>query len=339
MQKPTLFIGSSKEAKPIVKDIHVRLEETASIQTWYHDTFFLGEHAIESLRRQILQADYALLIATPDDPVTVRDQPGFTARDNVLFELGMFMGTLGPRRSFYLIVSDHRGGQKRDVNIPSDLAGITRLQVTRTDDGSSYNSDLGAACVRLEGAIARGQNNLELSLLPSTPLAIGYFSNFVLQVCKTLINKADLKVGEAVHDCRNDSYDFHIVLPDRGIDSGHEGFSKFTRTRQLQPIEVASETSPRRFPFFVDSQLYQDPATGKTRVRLYDCPTTLLAAREAIQLASSRGTTQDEIEAMERREVQNFDRTLRRLLKEPSAANFCENIKLVYANALPAKDV
>jgi hypothetical protein len=337
MPKPTLFIGSSTEAKPIVKDIHTRLQDTATIRTWYHDTFFPGEHPLDALRREILQADYALLVVTPDDSIIKRDQPGFTARDNILFELGMFMGALGPRRSFYFVVADHRHGQARDVNVPSDLAGITRLQVTRTDDDSAYNSDVGAECVRLEAAIARGQNNLELSLLPSTSLAIGYFSNFVLQVCKTLINKSDLMVGDTIHDCRDDSFDFHIVLPDKGIDSGHEGFSKFTRTHQLSPIVVKSDTSPRTFPFFVDSQLYQDSKTGKTRVRLYDCPTTLLAAREAIQLAFSRGTTQDELDAMERREVANFDRTLRRLLREPSAANFYNNIKLVYANTLPTK--
>lgn len=337
MQKPTLFIGSSNEAKSIAKDIHTRLQDTAIIRTWYHDTFFPGEHPLDALKREILQADYALLVVTPDDSVIRRNQPGFTARDNILFELGMFMGALGPRRSFYFIVSDHRNGQIRDVSIPSDLAGITRLQVTRRDDDNAYNSDMGAECILLESAIGRGQDNMELSLLPSTSLAIGYFHNFVLQVCKTLIKKADLLVGSVLHDCRDDSFDFHIVLPDKGIDSGHDGFSRFTRTRQLTQIVVKSDDSPRTFPFFVDSQLYQDSKTGKTRVRLYDCPTTLLAAREAIQLAFSRGTTRVEMEALERREVANFDRTLRRLLNEPSAANFRDNIQLVYANSLPGR--
>jgi len=338
MPKPTLFIGSSTEAKPIVKEVLTRLQDTVTIKTWYHGTFFPGEHPLDALRREILQADYALLVVTPDDAVVKREEAGFTARDNILFELGMFMGTLGPRRSFYLIIFDHRGGKVRDVNVPSDLAGITRLQVTRTDDEKQFESDLGVECVQLERAILRGQKNLELSLLPSTSLAIGYFSNFVLQVCETLVHTPKLKVGRAVHDCRDDSFDFYIVLPDTGIDSGHEGFGKFTRTRGLQPIEVKSNKSPRKFPFFVDSERYRHPASGKMRVRLYDCPTTLLAAREAIQLAVSRGTTEDEIHALERREVQNFDRTLRRLLKEPSAANFADNIHIVYANDLPKKE-
>lgn len=335
--KPTLFIGSSTEAKSIVRDIHTRLQDTAIISTWYHDTFFLGEHPLESLRREILQADYALLVVTPDDPIIKRDQQGFTARDNILFELGMFMGALGPRRSFYLVISDHQDGAAREVNIPSDLVGITRLQVTRTDDDAQYDSDLGGACINLEKAIKRGQNNLELNLLPSTSLAIGYFDNFVAQVCKTLVNKANLAVGETVHDCRNGNFDFFIVLPNRGLDFGAEGVTKFTRIRGLSPITVESATGHRTFPFFVDSQIYNDPETGTTRVRLYDCPTTLLAAREAIRLALPLSTTQDEMEAMERREVQNFDRTLRRLLKEPKAAEFCDNVRLVYASDLPKK--
>lgn len=333
--KPTLFIGSSTEAKPIVKDIHTRLQDSVTIKTWYHDTFVPGEHPLESLRREVLRSDYALLVITPDDDLVKRNVPGFTARDNVLFELGMFMSALGPRRSFYLVIADRRGGTVREVSIPSDLAGITRLQVTQTDDVAQFKSDLGGECVRLEDAIARAQNNLELNLLPSTSLAIGYFNNFVLQVCKTLITTSDLKVGSDTHDCRNDSFDFHIVLPDRGMDSGHEGFEKFTRTRNLTRIEVEGAVGARKFPFFVDSELSSDPQTGKARVKLYDCPTTLLAAREAIQLAVGRGTTQEEIEVMEKREVENFDKTLRRLLKEPSAAGFRDNIKLVYANTLP----
>ncbi len=337
MLKPTLFIGSSSEAKSLVKDVHTRIQDSAAVKTWYHDTFFPGEHPLDALRREVLQSDFALLVVTPDDAVVKRDEGGFSARDNVLFELGMFMGSLGPRRSFYLVVNDHRGGMRRDVNIPTDLAGITRLQVTRTDDAAKFSSDVGAECARLEKAISRGQNNLELNLLPSTSLAIGYFSNFVLQVCKQLITMSDLKVGDIAHDCRNDSFDLNIVLPDRGLDSGHEGFSRFTRTRQLEQIVVKSDNSPRTFPFFVDSHVVPDAKTGLPRVQLYDCPTTLLAAREAIQLAVTRGTTRDEVEAMEQREINNFDRTLRRLLTEPIAANFRNNIRIIQANDLPTK--
>jgi CRP/FNR family cyclic AMP-dependent transcriptional regulator len=41
------------------------------------------------------------------------------ARDNVLFELGMFIGKLGRKKAFVV----HPG--KRGVSLPSDLARIT----------------------------------------------------------------------------------------------------------------------------------------------------------------------------------------------------------------------
>jgi len=63
----------------------------------------------------------------PDDNSIVRGKTQWTVRDNVLFEAGIFMGALGPKRTFLLLPS-HSAGRLR---LPSDLAGMTTLSYGR----------------------------------------------------------------------------------------------------------------------------------------------------------------------------------------------------------------
>ena len=65
--------------------------------------------------------DFAALILTPDDSVVSRGKNVPAARDNVIFELGLFLGALGPERVFII---HPRGKAPR---LPSDLAGVTLL--------------------------------------------------------------------------------------------------------------------------------------------------------------------------------------------------------------------
>jgi predicted nucleotide-binding protein len=102
MEKPRLFIGCSSEAIKLAKKIQVNLDDVADVKIWNQDTFFPGEHTLEALQREVLQTDFALLLVTPDDKIQKRKKAGYSVRDNILFELGMFMGVLGPKRSFYL---------------------------------------------------------------------------------------------------------------------------------------------------------------------------------------------------------------------------------------------
>jgi hypothetical protein len=330
MARPTLFIGSSTESKWIAEQIHLLLADEVDVTIWDHYTFYLGDYPLESLRRKILSSDFALLIASPDDKLIKRQKTGYTARDNIFLELGLFMGVLGQRRAFYLSVTDRRGGKSKEVSIPSDLAGIMRLRITLRDDENQSRSDLRSECIKLKDAMKRKTESwkLELSLLPSTALAIGYFYNFVLEVCQKLSTES-FKSADKDYDMTSGNFIFNIVLPDKGRDASHEMFTKFVNDHGLQKIVIEGKAKSRTFPFYVDSI-----SLNGTYV-LYDYPTTLRAAREAVEIASPEGTTMEEIERLERREIENFMNTLRRLLEtRTDAGGFRYNVRIISVSNL-----
>ena len=48
------------------------------------------------------RADFAAFIISPDDTVISRDAENLAPRDNVIFELGLFMGVLNRQRVFLI---------------------------------------------------------------------------------------------------------------------------------------------------------------------------------------------------------------------------------------------
>src|SRR5437763_164844 len=102
MAKPALFIGSSSEALDFAKAVREALEDVAEVTLWNEDFFQPGKTFIERLVEAVVQFDFALLLLTGDDLVQSRTTEAFGPRDNILFELGLFMGRLGRARTFVL---------------------------------------------------------------------------------------------------------------------------------------------------------------------------------------------------------------------------------------------
>lgn len=121
--RPILFIGSASEALPLARAIKRGLKgQPVEVRLWAEGVFEGSQHAMESLEAQLTAADFALLVTTPDDEVTSRGRTRRAPRDNVVFELGLFMGAISRHRTYLLTP------RRIEVKIPSDLLGINLLQ-------------------------------------------------------------------------------------------------------------------------------------------------------------------------------------------------------------------
>lgn len=139
-----VFIICSVEALPIARAIENHLQhEKLFVKTWTQGVFRASQYAIESLEEQLNECDFAIAIAQPDDSVSVRGQIKDTPRDNVIFELGLFVGRLGRARTFLL---EPRGDE---VHLPSDLKGLTTITYRATTDEKLLASNLSPACNEL----------------------------------------------------------------------------------------------------------------------------------------------------------------------------------------------
>ena len=120
---PTVFIGSSTEQSHIADAIYVNLERKGYRPThWNHGVFQPSTHYIESLEEALAEYDFAVFVMAPDDRLETRETEYSVVRDNITFELGLFMGRLGRGRCFLLHPRSIRS------RLPSDLDGIVMLE-------------------------------------------------------------------------------------------------------------------------------------------------------------------------------------------------------------------
>ncbi len=98
-EDPKLFIISSTEALDVAREIQAQLEYDVFSTVWSQGVFFAGGYPLEALEKAVSESDFAVAVAQPDDIVETRGRRFATLRDNVLFELGIFMGKLTRHRA------------------------------------------------------------------------------------------------------------------------------------------------------------------------------------------------------------------------------------------------
>jgi len=147
MNKPSLFIGSSSEGLEFARAVRSSLAADAEVTIWDEGVFPLGQTFIEALLNAVPRFDFACLILTPDDFVLSRQTEALGPRDNVLFELGLFMGRLGRSRTFVLhpVASE--------LKIPTDLAGVITAGYEWPRSDANYRAAVGKACDSVRQAI------------------------------------------------------------------------------------------------------------------------------------------------------------------------------------------
>ena len=161
--KPRIFIGSSVEHLDLAYAAQEGLEHDVEVTVWSQGVFALSRTAMASLIDVLDESDFGLFILSPDDVTKIRNTDVQTVRDNVIFELGLFIGRLGEERCFLFVP---RGSE--DLHLPTDLLGLAPATYDPDRQDGNMVAALGPACNRVRKAVAKlGAHSAEVD--PGTP--------------------------------------------------------------------------------------------------------------------------------------------------------------------------
>jgi len=146
--KPKLFIGSSTEALNIAYAIQENLQDDVMSTVWTQGIFELSRSALDNLLKAVKDFDFAVFVFQPDDMLQIRTGCVPAARDNVVFELGLFIGTLGKEKVFYLVPK-----MSEKIHLPTDLLGVEPGSYDPPERDEDLLSALGPFCNRVRRQI------------------------------------------------------------------------------------------------------------------------------------------------------------------------------------------
>lgn len=244
-------------------------------QSWIDgDVFTLNDGTLNSLVKASRKFDYGVLVATKDDKCEIRGEIKPVPRDNVMLEIGMFLGSLGLTRAFLLVESHNK--------LPSDYNGVTVPYFDTDVDGS-----LDKAIDKIINAVKNTVHSFNLKPVPSAALALGYFDNFVQPLMKKRVRQG---VGGTLK----------IILPTTLTQiRGHiETYKLANPSKEISVYD--DEARPRVY------HLEEDPT------RFWDIPTTLQTLDKLINIihpSSEIGIEKDKQEWIEH-ELRNFKGTI-----------------------------
>ena len=159
MQKPRIFIASSAESLPIAEAVNVNLDHEFEVSLWRTGTLKLSSTAIDDLITRASSVDFALFVFAPEDLSIIRDETEHVVRDNVVFELGLFIGSIGKERCFIL------KPRAQDMHLPSDLIGTNFADFDHNRADGDLGSATNAACTDIK------KRSSELGVITQTTLA------------------------------------------------------------------------------------------------------------------------------------------------------------------------
>jgi len=146
--RPSLFIGSSKESLNVAYALQENLDDCAEVTVWIQGIFDLTQSTLQALLGALDRFRFAVFVFGDDDMVKMGGREYSTTRDNVIFEFGLFIGRLGPERTFFVVPKD-----QAELRIPTDLLGITPACYDNRRTDGNLKAALGPASNRIRSAI------------------------------------------------------------------------------------------------------------------------------------------------------------------------------------------
>ena len=311
--RPRIFIGSSTEGLYAAEYVKDYFSADYDCVVWNDNVFKYNKSFLETLLNSASLFDFGFLIFTKDDLAIVRDEAFEEARDNVIFEYGLFLGRLGVERAFILA--------EEGVKIPSDFLGITLAQIPtlETPDGkkSVLSNQMDEELSKLKKLIDDYVRLGHLGLLPSTVIAISYYENFVKLVSDWINdNIGAIPCGEEKYATAR----LRIVIPSDLDADIKKRASLYYRKQGLSDSAINSKG--RNYPVH-----FADKVEGDEMV-IYDMPTILNGIDKAIDMYFRTGHIgkSEEQQFAEEREMGNFERVLRLLIQQDAFCRDCVEI-------------
>jgi predicted nucleotide-binding protein len=158
-----VFVASSNEGRWIASALFNRLNSRSiHVQLWTsEETFRPSESYLDSLIQIAAESTFAVFVCSADDVLISRDRIAGVPRDNVIFEIGLFMGALGKQNCFCIVPGE------REVRLPTDLAGHSHLLFSPT---VRFEKDLDELADKLRRLIQKTKARAP-DLLPLNPAA------------------------------------------------------------------------------------------------------------------------------------------------------------------------
>ncbi|MEZ8150442.1 TIR domain-containing protein [Vibrio splendidus] len=145
--KPKVFVASSVEGLDVAYPMQVNLQYDADLTVWNQGVFSLSVTPLDSITEALNSSDFGIFVFSPDDETKIRGSVSDSVRDNVIFELGLFIGKLGKRRCF-IVMPDNI-----DLRIPTDLIGVTPATYSGERSTDEIAAALGPACHEIRQAM------------------------------------------------------------------------------------------------------------------------------------------------------------------------------------------
>ena len=146
-----VFIGSSSENVKIAEAIQKNLSHESNVFPicWNQGVFKLSNYPLEDLFAQLRKSSFGIFVFADDDVTFIRNEEYATVRDNVLFEMGLYMGALGKERTYFVVP------QKTNYKyrIPSDLIGLNYASYSPSLADQSIDNMVAPACAQIKERI------------------------------------------------------------------------------------------------------------------------------------------------------------------------------------------
>jgi hypothetical protein len=295
MRKKRVFIGSSTEELALAEIAKKQLESDFEVTIWNDNlwdtaVFRLNQNFLSDLMKASLQFDFGILLGTADDKVQYRGNEVLQPRDNVLFELGLFIGRLGTSKCAFVI--------DKGIKFPSDFQGITLARFDKKDI-PSYEKAVGQVL-----AVFRANSETDINFFPSATLAAVYFENLIKPVCRYIIENGGFLLEDKLFGkCR-----INVVIPERINDDVNLQFEKLKNDMPTKNVSFRYAGRPRNIS--IDTQ-----AAGDT-LEFVDFPTIITGINYAISNLMPNDFTKlsPDYDAILDRELNRFITTLKLLL-------------------------